>query len=85
MPGFPGAVLEAFDDTHFGYGRMTITPTEIRFEYVTVVPRPHVASGTVRPTVIDQSVCPGVSAAFQLPSGPTLKSCLTTAMPVPIS
>ena len=54
MPNFPGAILEAFDDTHFGYGRMTVTATELSFDYVTVVPRAQVTTATISPIVVDQ-------------------------------
>jgi hypothetical protein len=54
MPGLAGVTLEAFNDTHYGYGRLTATATSIALEYVAVARPPGVDARTVTPTVVDR-------------------------------
>jgi hypothetical protein len=53
MPTFPGVTLEAFNDTHYGYARLTATATSLSVEYVAVAPPPGVDARTMTPTIVD--------------------------------
>jgi hypothetical protein len=53
MPTFAGVTLQAFNDSHYGYGRVTATAASITFEYVAVARPPGVDARTVTPTVVD--------------------------------
>jgi Iron/zinc purple acid phosphatase-like protein C len=53
MPTFTGVTLEAFNDTHYGYGRLTASATTLTFQYVTVARPPGVDPRTVTPALVD--------------------------------
>jgi hypothetical protein len=53
MPSPPGVMLDAFDDVHFGYGRVTISPTRLDFQFVAVTESPAVAANAIVPQVVD--------------------------------
>ena len=54
-PGSPDVTVDAYDDAHYGYLRVRVTPNTIRLQFVQVAPSPGVSPQSITPTVVDDT------------------------------
>jgi hypothetical protein len=55
FPGSPDVTVDAYDDAHYGYIRVRVTPATIRLQFVQVASSPGVSPQTITPTVVDDT------------------------------